>query len=230
MLIKTLCKDCIHAITSSDQQIGCEIGILDKIPSSIIEDMEVDNFKWKSFTRTCPHRSYSEPKDPFVPINLVIKADSNIDKLVKTLDSLKESGWRKHNIIVCIYDKQIMKSVITECSRRFTNYFVMTLLVDENDDILINESFKKCMNGYVTIINSGFEVPAQSFSRLNQAINYDMKKVCYVLPVDENDNMVTFLAFLFKAMKGNQEEPFINKIFFASKEVEYQTIFQWSEI
>lgn len=240
MRFDTSCDKCSFSIRNKVEQIGCEMRFAENFAKNfggVVVDPETQSFILPN--KVCPYRNYENVDktiawiNSLLPMTFVIKFTGDFDALKTTLLSLTKCKYfYLKGSVTIVYDtrntKQMIDFVAKHGIRQQQTHLVSIL---EEDSIWLNEAFRTCGNGYVVLVNAGFEVPNNIFSVLTHFVYNGMNRVAYVKPVDEFHNLRTIMAVFGKYLKLDNLYNIEDKIAAMTEEQNAPNmIFDWKEI
>lgn len=211
-----------------NEQNGCELGLLETL--GVESSHEYEGKTYKIVNGVCMSRSYDEKRQVKQVFNIVVlhgSSDGNQDRLLdNTLNDINsiEIPHVEIRIIICHSDDP---TKIRDMTLHIKKEVEIVWILDElYENQVYDDAFRRCKNGYVIYVNSGFSIPKESLEKLRDAHSTG-KKVLYV-EGDEQGNMETYFAVFYKYLKGNKVEPIYGK--FASLEDFDKHSFKWSDL
>lgn len=229
--IRTECKQCCFASWDKTTQVGCEMDVLDKIPTeNIIPVYDEENVNFFVLNdKHCPfcrNKEWAEkvggesPKDAVLAetqlrMSYLIWYDdtSNFSALNSTLNSADSQYLRPTKITIINRSNTPIKANVQSLNLK-TRWAIENIMdLDRSKDELIHfcvvKSSKK--EGWFGIFHSGCYIPPYFNLNLNRALVDDLKTIAVVMPNSLNDGGC-FNKFVFNGALGNREMNFFDKM------------------
>lgn len=226
--IVTSCAKCIHSTMDGNEQNGCELELLETL--GVESSHEYEGKTYKIVNGVCMSRSYDEKRQVKQVFNIVVlhgasegNKDRLLDDILNDINSIEIPNV-EIRIIICHSDDPVKIRDMTSHIKKEVE--IVWVLDELYENQVYDDAFRRCKNGYVIYVNSGFQIPQESLEKLRDAASTG-KKVLYV-EGDEQGNMETYFAVFYKYLKGNKIEPIYGK--FASLEDFSKHSFKWSDL
>lgn len=182
-MISTTCKSCTYKIMDGEEQTGCEVGVLDRFINSgaDVSTYEEDG-TFKKIDRICMYRRAERPKgdieeEVFIKTNIIISHNAKTLKpLEETLTSISRLGGPRVPRVIIVHSQ----GTLQECYKLANSilghkkFYVVSVVESLYEGHNIDMAFKKTINGWLFILESGETVPENMLQVLNHSINYDM--------------------------------------------------------
>jgi len=208
MSLGSSCRACVYNIRNlSDEQCECKLGVLENIrsESKVFELVDGDY----QFDRVCPLKDTDEshrgsiPLDRFIKFHFIVH-DTDIEGTVSTLESIKpliQKGTR-----LCVVTSDNFRA-ITDLFDSLENTYVVNCYDEIDRESAIDECFQKINNGYTVVLGSGETITNQDLNKIDDFVTRRMKRLALV-----EDSPFVINNVLFKALKGNKENTFKDKL------------------
>jgi len=227
MKFGTSCKGCIYNIKNlSDQQSECKLGVLENIrlESKVFKLVDGDY----QFDRVCPLKDTDEshrgsiPLDRFIKFHFIVH-DTDIGGTIKTLESIKP--FMQEGTRLCVVTSDNFRA-ITDLFDSLENTYVVNCYDEMDRESAIDECFQKMNNGYTVVLASGETIANKDLNKLDDLVTRKMKRLALV-----EDAPFVINNILFKALKGNKQGSFRDKIQALCEEQTIKSmIYTWGKI
>ena len=128
---------------------------------------------------------------------LKLKSIKNIDKFKPIIVSDKNSN---------------LSSLVKVAKNIFEKHQVMICLEDNSSNEMLDSVFRKVKNGFIFVLNCSKDFDDKIVEKINYLINSEMIVIPYVKSIDGDVHQMMFVAAVYKAMYGNKESSFDDKI------------------
>ncbi len=231
---KTTCNTCVFATWNDEytQQIGCELGRLDKFKekgqAELIEDKAgFSYYHIKRFCSTCRDENWSKGLDnPVASVLSETKVRADIiiydnedspvwkENVHKSLDGVYAQTIKPRKIIIGFYKKLGKLDTI---KIRLNNEGIRNEIVNVIKECPIvnpyfDELIRKCHSTYYILCKSGEVLEPTAIERLNHLINHDLDFVSMIEPYGESLTGLTVQTLLHNTVGGNNNITIQEKI------------------
>lgn len=230
-MITTSCSNCVFAEMVGLCQIGCTLGVLQRLEDSgaKVSSHEEDGVTHKRVERVCMYRRYTWDwdkdiyDDVFVRSNFIVLHDKNSNKdLANTLQSIKDLETPKPpKVIVCHTTNNLSEIYELGTSILPKKDFACVQMVEVNyDNAAYDEAFKRVKNGWTFFIQSGARLDKETLCVLNHGVNYDMKTFVGTSGIE------CYIGTVYKYLHGHQHGSIKDKLLY----IDANSVTDWSEL
>lgn len=216
-MITTSCNGCSFAEMDGSHQVGCSIGVLQRLEDSgaKVTVHEENGKTHKQVERVCMYRRYDWDWDKdiydevFIKSNFIVLHDKNSkEELTSTLSSIAELETPKPaKVIVCHTTdnlSEIYKLGTDIIGKK--NFTCVQMLEITYTDCAYDEAFKRVKNGWTFFINSGTVLEKDTLNILNHAVNYDMKTFVGTSDIE------CYIGSVYKYLRGQKHGSIKDKL------------------
>jgi len=193
---------------------------------------------WKTANQGEDLKSIAE-KENELNLSLIIIVRDNEQDFQKTIDSIKKQKISVGRILFCIVSDDIdhidfilnVKQAAEESDLDIKVQKIADAEIVKEDLSIIDEAFKEIKSGHYSVFDLGYEIPEDWTYKINEAINKENKKVCFIRGID-GVNGITSQTMMHAFLYGNKGAPLEKKLKEGLEydENEEQMIFDWEEI
>lgn len=230
-MISTACKGCSFCEMSDTIQIGCQLGVLEKLEESgakVSVHEDADGI-YKQVERVCMYRRYDWDwdndiyDDVFIKSNFVVFQTNNSTKgLLDTLQSIKELDTPKPPAVVVCHTtdnlSEIYKMGISIFPKK--DFKCVQMLELNYDNSAYDEGFKRVKNGWTFFIEAGTILDKNTLTVLNHGVNHDMKTFV------GTSGLECYIGSVYKYLHGNQGGSVKEKLSY----IDSTSVVEWSEL
>lgn len=212
-MISTSCKLCIHKDMHGNVQTGCKMRILENIDEtkiSVRKKFEDGIYHSIIEDRICMY--LTDKKDgfvePFIKFTLIIKANTNITDLEKTLESVSAFETLKDFNVIIVSKNMPIQDYFSLAKRHIPNNRLkcVSIISEEYDKFLEDEAFKSAKNGWILFLESGQKYDSDMLMAINHSICNKLMLFCAV------SNPEGYQCLSYKFLGGNSGKPITEKL------------------
>jgi hypothetical protein len=230
-MITTACKGCSFSEMSGNMQIGCSLGVLEKLEESgaKVSSHEDSDGTYKQVERVCMYRRYDWDwnndiyDEVFIRSNFVVlHTNQRIQDLVDTLNSIKELDTPKPPTVIVCHTTNNLSEVYKIGTSIFPqkNFKCIQMLEINYDNSAYDEGFKRVKNGWTFFITSGDILDKDTLTVLNHAVNHEMKTFV------GTSGLECYIGSVYKYLHGNQGGSVKEKLSY----IDNEAVVEWSEL
>jgi len=164
---------------------------------------------------------------------IVIMKDDNKEELIKTIEGLSLLNNIHNFKIVISFSKTNKMSEIAKIASSTIHYgidYTCVQIIEESDPLYIDEAFRRAKNGFIFVVQTGFDIDKEMIDKVNSVINKKMKRLAYVSSGHYFHGNV-YSAVVYNFLKGHKEVPFDKKFEYVTQSQEIKNLsMSWEEV